>query len=164
MLTELRDKASAATASNRLAAMTKDEKDFYRCVISDQSVNEVSQLRKIEPYLHDTRPLCKVIWESYYRDSCSALLDRLVGSERTSGIYKITNLDDNRTYVGQAVNIADRLKTHIKAGIGIDPTNNKMYADMKKLGVENFSFEIVEKCPATKLNEREKYWINFYDC
>lgn len=29
-------------------------------------------------------------------------------------------------------------------------------------GVENFSFEIVEKCDRAKLNEREVYWIDFY--
>lgn len=33
---------------------------------------------------------------------------------------------------------------------------------MRSQGVENFSFEILEKCPAAQLNEKEKYWISFY--
>lgn len=33
---------------------------------------------------------------------------------------------------------------------------------MEKLGLENFTFEVIEYCPATQLNEREKYWIDFY--
>ena len=33
---------------------------------------------------------------------------------------------------------------------------------MLELGVENFSFEIIEECPNEKLNEREQFWQNFY--
>ncbi len=32
---------------------------------------------------------------------------------------------------------------------------------MKKYGVENFTFEILEQVDKTKLNEREIYWIDF---
>lgn len=33
---------------------------------------------------------------------------------------------------------------------------------MYKLGVENFSFEIIEECPREKLNEREQYWQDYF--
>lgn len=33
---------------------------------------------------------------------------------------------------------------------------------MKKSGVHNFTFEILEEVPKTQLNEREIYWIDFY--
>jgi hypothetical protein len=46
--------------------------------------------------------------------------------------------------------------------LGIDTPNNKLYVAMIKNGVENFSFEIVEKCDRDKLNEREAHWIAFY--
>lgn len=29
-------------------------------------------------------------------------------------------------------------------------------------GVENFSFEIIEKCPKESLNEREKFWQDYF--
>ena len=25
-----------------------------------------------------------------------------------------------------------------------------------------WTFEVLEKCPSNKLNEKERYWINFY--
>ena len=161
-LNDISDKISAAVESNKRALLDETDNQFYRCCISESFQKEIKHLRSIEPYLMDTRPLCKIIWESYYRNSCSALLDRLTKGEKISGIYKITNLDNNKVYIGQAVNIAERLRTHIKAGIGIDPTNSELYKDMKKIGVENFTFEILEACPPSMLNDKEKFWISFY--
>lgn len=161
-LNNLQAEVSAAIESNKRALLNEIDNQFYRCGISDLFKKEIQHLRSVEPYLMDTRPLCKIIWESYYRNSCSALLDRLTKGAKVTGIYKITNLENNKVYIGQAVNVADRLRTHIKAGIGIDPTNSELYKDMKKLGVENFTFEILEVCPQTQLNEKEKFWISFY--
>ena len=33
---------------------------------------------------------------------------------------------------------------------------------MEKDGIDNFTFELLEKVEKSKLSEREKYWINFY--
>lgn len=33
---------------------------------------------------------------------------------------------------------------------------------MQKEGVENFTFEVIEECPSSKLNEREQYWQEFF--
>ena len=66
-------------------------------------------------------------------------------------------------YVGQAVNIADRWKQHVKRGVGAeDWTQNKLYPAMYSLGVENFTFEIIEKCDRANLNKREDYWQNYF--
>ena len=34
---------------------------------------------------------------------------------------------------------------------------------MRKYGLENFTFEVLEECDAAALNERELYWIRKYD-
>lgn len=33
---------------------------------------------------------------------------------------------------------------------------------MKAIGVENFSFEVIEECERSKLDEREDYWQDFF--
>lgn len=38
-----------------------------------------------------------------------------------------------------------------------------LYQAFKKYGLENFTFEEIEEVPQDKLDEREKYWINYYD-
>jgi group I intron endonuclease len=66
-------------------------------------------------------------------------------------------------YVGQAVNIADRWKQHIKRGLGAEtPTKNKLYPAMTEFGVENFTFEIIEECDKAQLNDREDYWQEYF--
>ena len=66
-------------------------------------------------------------------------------------------------YVGQAANLAERWKQHIKRGLGADPiTKNKLYPAMQAIGVENFSFEVIEECERSKLDEREDYWQDFF--
>jgi len=34
---------------------------------------------------------------------------------------------------------------------------------MRKYGIENFSFEIIEECSKEQLLEREKFWITYYN-
>jgi group I intron endonuclease len=41
--------------------------------------------------------------------------------------------------------------------------DSHLYRAIRKHGVENFSFEIIEECSEELLNERETYWINFYE-
>ena len=67
-------------------------------------------------------------------------------------------------YIGQAVSVQERWRQHIKRGVGADPpTQNKLYPAMLEYGVENFTFELLEECPATKLTEREKFYTDFYN-
>ena len=66
-------------------------------------------------------------------------------------------------YVGQAANIAERWRQHIKRGIGAEePTRNKLYPAMLASGVENFTFEIIEECDRELLNSREDYWQEYF--
>ena len=34
---------------------------------------------------------------------------------------------------------------------------------MREYGLENFSFDVIEECLEDELNEREIYWIKYYD-
>lgn len=45
----------------------------------------------------------------------------------------------------------------------INPTK-KIYQAFNQYGIDNFTFEVIEECEANKLNEREQYWIDYYDC
>ena len=67
-------------------------------------------------------------------------------------------------YIGQAKNIRERWREHMKCGLGIDtPANNKLYQAMLKEGVDAFTFELLEECVAADLNEKEVFYIKLYN-
>lgn len=162
-LNEAAAKAQAITESNKKAELSREEKDYYRLQLSDLDIEEIKKIRSIEPYLRKKEPLNKVIWKVYYEKPYTDLIGRVVGTGTHIGIYKITNLINGMTYVGQSNNIAERWKQHIKRGVGADPpTQNKLYPAMLEFGAENFTFEIIEECSVTQLNEREKYYQQIF--
>lgn len=80
------------------------------------------------------------------------------------GIYKITNLINWRSYIGQSVNIHKRFIAHKSAAT--NPKNKSydfpLYKAMRKYGIENFSFEVLEECNVSELDEKEIYYIAKY--
>jgi group I intron endonuclease len=75
------------------------------------------------------------------------------------GIYKITS-PKGRIYVGQSNDIKKRWEYYTKLKCN---QQRKIYNSLKKYGIENHKFEIIEECDLSLLNEREIYWGNFYN-
>lgn len=78
------------------------------------------------------------------------------------GIYKITNNVNKKVYIGQSVQIQARWKQHVYEALR-GHSNMVIHQAMRKYGVKNFNFEIVETCEKFDLDERERYWIQYYD-
>lgn len=162
-LNETKENVEVAVEAAQRKMEMETKQDYYRICLSDEDVAEIKRLREVLPYLRDKTPLNKVIYKVYYERPLTDMIGRVVGSGVHTGIYKITNIDSQMCYVGQAANIADRWKQHCKRGVGAeDWTQNKLYPAMYSLGVENFTFEIVEECDRSRLNEREDYWQEYF--
>lgn len=162
-LAALRSAVDAAVEAAKREEQKRQEKNFYRLILPESDLNEIAQLRAVEPYLRDKEALNKVIWKVYYEKPYTDLIGRVVGSKVKTGIYKITNIENQMCYVGQAADIASRWKQHIKRGLGAEaPTRNKLYPAMLSVGVENFTFEILEECDREKLDAQEDYWQEFF--
>ena len=80
-------------------------------------------------------------------------------------IYKITNKVNGKVYIGQTVkNIEHRFHQHINNALRDQNSYDcALRRAIRKYGVENFSIEEVEECDKPALDEREIYWIQFYD-
>lgn len=79
-------------------------------------------------------------------------------------IYKIQNLINNRVYIGQTVKSYEkRFQQHKNNYDKPYFSQLTLYKAFKKYGLENFSFEPIEEIENEKLDEREKYWIDYYD-
>ncbi len=79
------------------------------------------------------------------------------------GIYKIINNITKEIYIGQSTNIKIRWAQHKRAFKNNEYPHLKIYQAFKKYGLENFSFEVIEQCEKDELNEREQYWIKYYN-
>lgn len=80
----------------------------------------------------------------------------------TSGIYAIKNLINGKMYIGQSVNIRERLYGHkydLKSG---KHNNLHLQSAVNKYGLENFSFEALALCDECELDDLERFYIAKY--
>ena len=76
------------------------------------------------------------------------------------GIYKITKIENGKSYIGKSNDIERRFKEHqTKGKISRIPVDEAI----AKYGINAFTYEIIEKCSLDQLNEREQYWIKYYN-
>ena len=79
-------------------------------------------------------------------------------------IYKITNIQNNKVYIGQTIRpIKDRFHRHIN-----DAMNNILDTHfaraIRKYGKDNFIIEEIDFANnQNELNKKEQYWIRYYD-
>lgn len=78
------------------------------------------------------------------------------------GIYKIENLITHHIYIGQSTNIDTRWRRH-KDDVHSGKKDYPLYRAINKYGIDNFSFEIIEECSKEALDEREQFWIKYYN-
>lgn len=83
--------------------------------------------------------------------------DLLTSNKKISCIYVVTNLINNRKYVGQTTNLRKRVSDYRHADKKLD--TRPITLDIKRLGIENFEFSILELCDENDLSDRENYYI-----
>lgn len=82
-------------------------------------------------------------------------------------IYAYKKKSNNKiVYVGQTKNLKKRHYQHIHEAI--NNPNNREYNSilargMRKYGVDAYELIVLEECAISELDEKEKYWIEYYD-
>lgn len=79
------------------------------------------------------------------------------------GIYKYENKINGHIYIGQSLNIEVRYQQHLYDAEHRAEDCSGVDIAIKKYGIENFTFEIIELCDAKELDEKERYWISHYN-
>ena len=115
----------------------------------------------------------KATYDVYVKPEIERVV-RELGVSGVSGIYRIWRVVDGKdlSYVGQAVDVGERWKTHAKRAWGVDNTGRiVLYQAMMESGIEEWHWELLEEVKESKsgsgaegvtLSERECYWGGFY--
>ena len=142
----------------------EEKQDFFRILIGQQEIDDIQCLLSIREKLIYRENLDKLIYDVYVSKPVQEMIKRVLKGEAPSGIYKITRLKTGEIYIGKSTDIKKRWTEHCKTAYGVGTiAHSVLHTTIKKDGIENFTFELLEEVPKDKLTEREKYWITFYD-
>lgn len=137
---------------------------FYSVQLDSDSEHDIEVFEEIKPKIIKIEKLNKLIYDNYISKPVGEMVKRVLEGKNPTGIYKVTNLQTKEIYIGKSTSIADRWKNHIKSACGLSGVADSQFQRaLKKYGIENFSWELLEETTKENLTEREKYWIMFYD-
>jgi len=80
-----------------------------------------------------------------------------------TGIYKITNIITNKSYIGSSINITSRWYHHKTALKFNKHHSKKLQRSYNIHGKDNFKYEIIEECDKNNLLIKEQYYIDLFD-
>lgn len=79
-------------------------------------------------------------------------------------IYKITNTINGKSYIGQTIqNVKERFYQHCATKCSKAVSSMAIHRAIKKYGKSNFTVEVIEEIDSANLNDRERYWIKYYN-
>ena len=140
-----------------------EKETFYKLNLTQDEIQDILYIKEFENKFSNKELLQKAVYECYYKKPLTELIKRVLRGEEFSGIYKITSLKTNEIYIGRAVNIKKRWTDHIKSSMGIGTlVSSTVHKRLAADGIWNFTFEVLEEIEKDKLNEREAYWVDFY--
>ena len=159
LLNELGEKKERYTKV--LLEETKSDKEWWTLEVSPQEEEMVALLRKLgAEYPLIREELAKVEWSKVWLPRLQELGGR-EGLRGCAGIYRLVLKSDEKVcYVGQAVDLLDRWYTHVKKMVGAEKKGNERVYKYKP---EDFWWTVIERVEdKEKLDEKEKWWIEFY--
>ena len=141
----------------------EEQEDFYRILIKENDIKDISVLRSIESHLINKEILNKLIYKTFIEKPLNDMEKRVLKGRKVGGIYKITYIKTGESYIGRSVDIGNRWKEHCLSSLSIGSIAHSTFHNiLADKGLHNFTWEVIEEVPKDKQNEREKYWINFY--
>jgi len=114
-----------------------------------------SSLFMLEVYVLNTVPVIT------YLDVISDR-DKILNENRgKSGIYRWTNVNSKKSYVGSSTNLTRRFLCYLNINYMLSyKSKSKIYSSLLKHGYNAFTLDILEYCEKEELITREQYYID----
>lgn len=151
-----------------LATLAQYEKDkqaklFYTIQLPDEFKEDIEfLLTTVAAKVQHPDIISKLVWAEYVKPNLDETFKR-VEVRAEPGIYKITNIDSGKAYIGKSTNVKTRIADHFKSAVGITSiADQAVHHAIRKEGFWNWSIEVIQYCEKEKLAELEKYYIDFF--
>ncbi len=163
-LAALKATRDAAILAAKREQEVADSPQVYNISLDTDDASDIQYIQSVMSKLHNPIVLGKYIWTTYYQKKYKVLAANVLGDDVVCGVYKLTNQLTKECYVGQSKNCAKRWSEHLRCACGAAAASksNALYDAMRRDGISNFSFELLEKCEPEDLNEKEAFFINLY--
>lgn len=141
----------------------RQERLFYTIQVPDEYKEDINFLiTTVSQKVQHPDIINKLVWAEYVRPYIEQTFKR-AGIEDKPGIYKITNINSGKCYIGKSTNLKKRIADHFKSSIGIKTiADQAVHHEIWKTGFWNWTIESIIYCDKEQLNEMEKYYINFF--
>lgn len=142
-----------------------EQQDFYRVKLTEDAKQDIKYLVSIIDNIKNPTLLYKLIWSEYIQKPFGVMLKNVTGGKEIKCvIYKITNVNTQEIYIGKTkADVTKRWTEHIKTSLNIGTVARSKIHDALFRHWDEFTFEILEEVEdESKLSQREKYYINFY--
>ena len=160
---EYTQKREAIIEAQKREIELRDAQEFHKVQLTAAVIDDIKYINSILGRLSKPDIVAKVVWEAYIQGPTKEMLNRIIGKEKKTGIYRITDIDTQECYIGQGTDVAKRLTEHIKGTLGIQSiADQRIHHAMAEKGLQNWTFELLEECAKEDLNNREKFYISYY--
>lgn len=141
----------------------RQERLFYTIQVPDEYKEDINFLINIASQkVQHPDIINKLVWSEYVKPYLDDTFKR-IGIKDQPGIYKLTNLESGKSYIGKSTNVKKRIADHYKASIGIKSIAwQAVHDEIWRTGYWNWTIEVIIYCDKDKLSELEKYYINFF--
>ena len=144
--------------------MDRQAKLFYTIQLPEEYRDDIEfLLTTVTAKVQHPDIISKLVWAEYVKPNLDDTFKR-IEIKAEPGIYKLTNLDSGKAYIGKSTDIKKRIADHFKSSIGIRAiADQAVHHEILKSGFWNWSIEVITYCEKDKLSELEKYYIEFFD-
>ena len=141
----------------------KQAKLFYTIQLSDEYKDDIEfLLTTVAAKVQHPDIISKLVWAEYVKPNLDDTFKR-IEIKAEPGIYKITNIDTGKCYIGKSTNVKTRIADHFKSSIGIRSIADQVvHHAILKEGFWNWAIEVITYCDKERLNKLEKYYIDFF--
>ena len=141
----------------------RQERLFYTIQLSEEYQDDIDfLLTTVAAKVQHPDIVSKLVWNEYVKPNLDNTFKRIeIKSE--PGIYKLTSLVNGMSYIGKSTDVKKRIADHFKSAIGIKSiADQAVHHAILKEGFWNWTIEIITYDDKERLNELEKYYIEFF--